>query len=84
MQSSPWRDTSRDIRELLEARASSGRAWDNMRLGMGMRLTGVASEVAADEVAPKLVRRVHDDEGAGCRIDDEIAGLGDGGDEALC
>jgi hypothetical protein len=51
---------------------------------MEMGLTGVVNEIAAEELAPELVRGVHDDEGAGCRIDDEIAGLGDGGDEAPC
>ena len=47
-------------------------------------MTGVVNEVAADEVTPELARGVHDGEAAGCRIDDEIAGLSDGGDEALC
>jgi hypothetical protein len=51
---------------------------------MEMRFTAVVSEVAADEVTLELVRGVHDGEAAGCRIDDEIAGLGDGGDEAPC
>jgi hypothetical protein len=51
---------------------------------MEVRLTEIVSEVATDEVAPELVRGVQHDEGTGCRIDDEIAGLGDGGDEAPC
>jgi hypothetical protein len=49
-----------------------------------MRLTGVVNEVAADKVTLEPVRGVHDGEAAGCRIDGEIAGLGDGADEAPC
>src|SRR5215831_14400417 len=52
-----------------------------IHLSMQMRLTGVVSEVAADEVAPELVRGVHDGEAAGCRIDDKVARLGNGGDQ---
>lgn len=48
---------------------------------MEARLTGVVSEVAADEVTPELVRGVHDGEAAGCRIDDKAAGLCNGGDQ---
>ena len=50
-----------------------------IHLSMEMRLTGVVSEVAADEVTPELVRGVHDGEAAGCRIDDKVARLGNGG-----
>ena len=46
-----------------------------------IRLTGVVNEIAAEEVTPELVRGVHDGEAAGCRIDDEIAGLGSGADQ---
>ena len=48
---------------------------------METRLTGVVSEVAADEVTPELVRGVHDCEAANCRIDDKVARLGNGGDQ---
>ena len=44
-------------------------------------MTGVVSEVAADEVTPELLRGVHDGEAAGCRIDDKVARLGSGGDQ---
>jgi hypothetical protein len=39
------------------------------------------NEVAADEVTPELLRGVHDGEAAGCRIDDKVARLGNGGDQ---
>ena len=40
---------------------------------MEMRLTGIVSEVAADEVTPELTRGVHDDEAAGRRVYDKVA-----------
>jgi hypothetical protein len=49
-----------------------------------MRLTRRVSQVATDEVAPAPLRCAQHDEGTRCRIDDEIAGLGDGGDEVFC
>jgi len=52
-----------------------------IHLSMETRLTGIVSEVAADEVTPALVRGVHDGEAASRRIDDKIARLGNGGDQ---
>ena len=46
-----------------------------------MRLIGVVSEVAADEVAPELVRGVHDDEAASRRVYDKITRPSNGTDE---
>jgi hypothetical protein len=48
---------------------------------MEMRLTGVVSEIAADEVTPELVRGVHDDEAASRRVYDKITRPSDGTDE---
>ena len=48
---------------------------------MEMPLTGVVSEVAANEVAPELVRSVHDDEAASRRVYDKITRPSDGTDE---
>src|SRR6516165_3594385 len=42
---------------------------------------GVVSEVAADEVAPELVRGVHDGEAASRRVYDKITRPSDGTDE---
>src|SRR6516162_2043551 len=52
-----------------------------IHLSIEMRLTGVVSEVAADEVASELVRGVHDDEAAGRRIYDKITRPSDRTDE---
>ena len=48
---------------------------------MEMPLTGVVSEVAADEVTPELVRGVHDDEAASRRVYDKITRPSDRTDE---
>ena len=47
-----------------------------------MWLTEVVNEIAANEVTPELVRGVHDDEAAGCRIDDKVARLRSSGDQS--
>jgi len=52
-----------------------------IHLSMEMPLTGVVSEVAANEVAPELVRSVHDDEAASRRVYDKITRPSDGTDE---
>jgi hypothetical protein len=52
-----------------------------IHLSVEMRLIGVVSEVAADEVAPELVRGVHDDEAASRRVYDKITRPSNGIDE---
>ena len=52
-----------------------------IHLSVEMRLIGVVSEVAADEVTPELVRGVHDDEAASRRVYDKITRPSNGTDE---
>jgi hypothetical protein len=52
-----------------------------IHLSVEMRLIGVVSEVAANEVAPELVRGVHDDEATSRRVYDEITRPSNGADE---
>ena len=44
-------------------------------------MTRSMGEIAADEIATDLASGAHDNETAGCRIDDEVAHLGGSGNQ---
>lgn len=55
---------------------------NQIELGDAGAVVTIEGDIAADEVAPELARGDHDGEGAGGRVDDQIAGFSEGGDEA--